>query len=154
MWNPCYTYCIQMVSHQCVSSDDLLGDYYLRKFCYNNCIGMIYPHCFSICIIRSIFRESLLLIWLQWCTLSPVCAILYLLLEKAISHWLHQTGKYGLFRPEMEGAKDLTQEPRSAKIEKYFPGAPVRSAFNITCLAGSAAFREILIYPKVNTYFT
>ena len=45
-----------------------------------------------------------------------------------------QTGKYGLFRPEMEGAKDLTQEPRSAKIEKYFPGAPVRSAFNITCL--------------------
>ena len=50
--------------------------------------------------------------------------------------------------------KGLTQEPRSTKIEKYFPEAPVRIAFSITCLAGSATFRETLIYLKVNIYFT
>ena len=50
--------------------------------------------------------------------------------------------------------KGLTQEPRSTKIEKYFPEAPVRIAFSITCLAGSATFRETLIYLMVNIYFT
>ena len=50
--------------------------------------------------------------------------------------------------------KGLTQEPRSTKIEKYFPEAPVRIAFSITCLAGSATFGETLIYLKVNIYFT
>ena len=50
--------------------------------------------------------------------------------------------------------KGLTQEPRSTKIEKYFPEAPVRIAFSITCLAGSATIRETLIYLKVNIYFT
>ena len=52
-----------------------------------------------------------------------------------------QTGIRGLFRPEMGGVKHLAKEPRSAKIEKNFLGAPVRSAFNI---AGSATFRHNL----------
>ena len=69
--------------------------------------------------------------------------------------WLaNQTGIRGLFRQEIGGAKALTQEPRSTKKEKKNPGAPVRSAFNITCFAGSATFREILIHFKVNMYFT
>ena len=42
----------------------------------------------------------------------------------------------------------------SVKIEKKKSVAPVRSAFNITCFAGSATFREILIHFKVNMYFT
>ena len=43
----------------------------------------------------------------------------------------------------------------SVKIEKKKKSvAPVRSAFNITCFAGSATFREILIHFKVNMYFT
>ena len=69
-------------------------------------------------------------------------------------HCKYSTGIRGLFRPEIGGAKALTQEPRSTKIERKKSWSASQERIQHHCLAGSAICREILIYLKVNMYFT